>query len=356
MSEKPEIPVVHACQRNLYLPLPDPSVTYPELALRPGPDRVTDTPPLPLKPKSHHAPLHPGTAGHAGDITVHGPLPRMTRLQSQRYCMRSSIVGQDKERDLAVSIPMACKSWDCEVCGPRKRSAWIERLTSGKPEREITLTCPVGKFGSPILAAASMKKAWSALVPKIRKHWGPLEYGLVFELTKKGVPHMHILCRGSYIAQKWLSAHWDKAGIGPIVYIQSVKGTKLHAAHACKYLAKSNGQSAAILAPLHIVQVSSNYELERPKKTLPEKYPDMVWTWDRRSTPEIAAEFEKDPRFLSRTDNPDGSVEIRMKPHPVPDDLVGLPQFWAGYPGLAPIPDLEEPLPPGHFLRRLGAE
>ncbi|MBA7549430.1 hypothetical protein ES705_41911 [subsurface metagenome] len=270
--------------------------------------------------------------------------------------MKSSIVGQNKERTHAVTIPMPCKSWDCLTCGPRKRAIWIERLAAGKPEREITLTCPLGKFASPRLAAMAMKVAWRTLATKIRKQWGPLEYALVFELTKNGTPHMHILCRGSYIAQKWISRWWNKLGIGPVVYIQSVKGEKLHAAHACKYLAKANGQSARVLAPLRIIQTSSNYELEQPKKTLPEKYPDMVWTWDRRSSSEIAADFEKDPRFISRTDNPDGSIEFKMRPHPVPEELLDLPEFWAAYPGLAPIPDLYEPLPPGHFLRRLGSE
>ncbi|MBA7544644.1 hypothetical protein ES705_37005 [subsurface metagenome] len=319
-------------------------------------DCSAEPPILPSPPPSYCSTLRPVAADYQLDVTRHDYLTSDTRLKSQSYCMRSSIVGQNKERTHVINIPMPCKSWDCPRCGPRKRAAWIERLTAGKPEREITLTCPAGKFASPHLAAQAMKVAWRKLVARIRMQWGPLEYALVFELTKNGTPHMHILSRGGYIAQKWISAQWDALGIGPIVYIQSVKGAKLHSAHACKYLAKSNGQSAAILAPLRIIQTSSNYELEQPKKTLPEKYPDMVWTWDRRSVQEIAGEFEKDPRFISRTDNSDGSVELEMRPHPVPADLLDLPMFWAAWPGLAPIPHLYEPLPPGHFLRRLGSE
>ena len=311
---------------------------------------------LPSKPSPCSSTLPPKAPDFKHDVDASAVDRETTRLRSQAYCMKSSIVGQNKERTHVITIPMPCKSWDCKVCGPRKRAIWIQRLTAGKPEREITLTCPVGKFASSDCAAILMKKAWAKLVGKIRRVWGPFEYALVFELTKNGTPHMHILCRGSYIAQKWISRWWDKLGIGPVVYIQSVKGEKLHAAHACKYLAKANGQSAAILAPLRIIQTSSNYELEQPEKTLPEKYPDMIWTWDRRSSSEIAADFEKDPRFISRTDNPDGSNELEMRPRPVPEDLLNLPMFWVAYPGLAPIPDLYEPLPPGHFLRRLGAE
>ncbi|MBA7536904.1 hypothetical protein ES705_29169 [subsurface metagenome] len=348
--------MMHTGQRNLYPDSRQPSVTHPKLDPQPCPDCVTDTRSLPLKPHAHYTTLRPDAADQQLDPTRHDYVTPYTRLKSQRYCMKSTIVAQNKERTHVTFIRVPCKSWDCENCGPRKRTIWIQRLTAGKPEREITLTCPVGKFATPFAAAVAMKEAWRKLTAKIRHVWGPFQYALVFKLTKKGVPHIHVLCRGSYIAQKWLSSQWDKAGIGPVVYIQSVKGEKLHAAHACKYLAKSNGQSAKVLAPLRIIQLSSNYELSIAVPQLPERSPDMKWVWDRRCLEEIVGEFKKDPRFISRTDNADGSVEVEMRPRPVPEDLLNLPMFWVAYPGLAPIPDLEEPLPPGHFLRRLGAD
>lgn len=262
------------------------------------------------------------------------------RLASQEYCCKSSIVGQNLDRTECVIIPVPCKSWDCPHCGPRKRSAWIRRLTAGKPTRQMTLTCPVGKFLSAALAAQAMKVAWSKTVAKIRKLYGSFEYALVWELTKKGVPHMHILFRGSYVSQKWLSGYWDKLGIGPIVYIQSLKSVALHATHACKYLAKATGQSAAALAPLRVVQISNNYDLSATGPDLDKKYSGFVWSWDKQSPEDVVRRFQNHPLTESIQLLQDGRYEIKMKPHPLDLDFGVPPEFWVGYPEAAPCPDL----------------
>ncbi|GAI69972.1 unnamed protein product [marine sediment metagenome] len=234
-----------------------------------------------------------------------------------------------------------CRSWDCEKCGPRKRAALIARIAAGKPERELTLTCPVGKFLTPRLAALAMKAAFAELMRHIRRVWGPCEYILVWEFTKKGVPHCHVVLRGGYVAQKWISRLWNALGIGPIVYINSVKGSKLHAAHVCKYLAKANGQSARALAPLHVVQVSKNYDLAQEPRTAVEKYPDMVWVWDRLPPWEVARRFEEHAKWVETMRNPDGSFEIKMVPRPDPDLTADTAAFWAASPDLLLLPDQE---------------
>ena len=256
--------------------------------------------------------------------------------------MKSSIVGQSLDRSHAIIIPMPCKSWDCPTCGPRKRSMWIARLAAGQPEREMTLTCPVGKFASPRHAAIAMKTAFSKLVIRIRKKWGVVHYALVWELTAKHVPHCHVLMRGAYIAQKWISKQWDLLGIGPIVYINSVKGTKLHAAHACKYLSKSNGQTAHTLAPLRVIQVSPGYVLPSEKPLPPAQYPDYVWVWDKRPAFLVALDFKEHIYTTGVIPHDDGTIEIAMHPHPVDDDMIEAPALWAAYPGLAPILDFDE--------------
>lgn len=286
-------------------------------------------------------PLLPATARTRTDFSDDSDHLYQERLRSQRYCMKSSIVGQSLDRSHTVVLPMACKSWDCEKCGPRKRAALIARIAAGKPERELTLTCPVGKFLTAVLAVLAMKAAFAELVRRIRRDWGPCEYVLVWELTKQKVPHCHVLLRGSYVAQKWISHLWNALGIGPIVYINSVKGSKLHAAHACKYLAKSNGQSARALAPLHVVQVSKNYDLAQEPRTAVEKYPDMVWVWDRLPAWEIARRFEEHAGWVGTVRNPDGSFDISMAPHPDPDLTEDTAAFWVAWPGLSPFPDQE---------------
>ncbi len=264
-----------------------------------------------------------------------------TRLRSQHYCMRSSIVGQNPERTRAVIIPLPCKSWDCPVCGPRKRAAWIRRLAAGKPTREMTLTCPVGKFPHPIAAAVAMKSAWTKVVVAIRKHYKNFEYAMVWELTKKHVPHVHILFRGTYVSQKWLSGFWDKHGIGPIVYIQKITEHGLHAAHACKYLAKSNGQSAMALAPLRVIQVSQNYCLEKSEPKVKTRYPGFLWTWDKRSPGEVLRAFKEHELFLSSEEDEVGTVAVSMVGHPASSDELQAPELWIAWPGLCPPPNFE---------------
>ena len=287
-------------------------------------------------------PITPRTAVYHTDFTEETELLHTERLRSQRYCGKSCIVGQNLERTKAVIIPMMCKSWGCETCGPRKRAALIARIEAGKPERAMTLTCPVGKFPTPVLAAMAMKAAWRKLVMKIRKVWGPFEYALVWELTKKGVPHVHAVTRGGYIAQKWISCEWDKLGIGPIVHITSIEDGRLHATHACKYLAKSNGQSAHVLAPLHVVQFSNGWDLDQEPRTVEDKYPDFVWGWDRRPAREVVRRFQEHDVWLGTVENPDGSFEIKMVPHPDPDFTEDTAEFWVAYPGIAPRNYLDE--------------
>jgi len=184
-----------------------------------------------------------------------------------------------------------------------------------------------------------MKAAFAKLVARIRKHFGSFEYALVWELTKKGTPHCHILIRSGYIPQKWISRQWDHLGIGPIVYIKSVKGNKLHAAHACKYLAKSNGQTARSLAPLRLIQLSAGFDLPGKEKSVPQKYPDHVWTWDKRPAWEIAEIFAEHTATINVVKNKDGTYEIEMHAHPVTPDMIEVPDQWASWPGLAPVKD-----------------
>jgi hypothetical protein len=267
------------------------------------------------------------------DPTRQHPRRSPARLRSQYYCMQSSIVGQTPDRTQVVIIPLPCKSWDCDYCGPRKRAAWIAKLERGAPQRELTLTCPVARFPDAVQAAKAMKHAWSKLVPRIRKLFGSFEYALVWELTKRGVPHCHILTRGKYIPQKWISRQWDLLGIGPVVYIRSLKGNTRAAAHSCKYLAKSNGQTAKKLAPLRIVQLSRHYELRQDSASVAPRFAGFVFTWNRRSQARILRGFQESYFFIDSTAQASGEVIIRMREHHISPDLLAYPEFWVASPG-----------------------
>lgn len=283
--------------------------------------------------------ISPALAAKLADQADESSLYVNTRLDSQHYCGSGAIVGSSPDRSHIVIVPMTCKSWDCPRCGPRKRAEWIRKFKNAKPEREITLTCPANKFANPHIAAEAMKMAWLKLIKRIRDKYGEFEYGLVFELTKKNTPHMHILCRGKYIPQKWLSNQWHRLGIGYIVHIQKVDKHELHAAHVCKYLAKSIGQTAEALAPQRIIQVSKKFLLPEGKEKDERKYKAFSWVWISTPVWEIAERFMACSRYHDCLHNLNGSLDIFLDPSPPPLDIIDTPNMWVADPSVCACVD-----------------
>jgi DNA-binding HxlR family transcriptional regulator len=85
-----------------------------------------------------------------------------------------------------------------------------------------------------------MKKAWVNLRRRIARTW-PGEktpFIVVFEKTKAGFPHMHILMRAAFIPQKWLSDNMKELIDAPIVDIRAIKSRQMAFWYVTKYLGK----------------------------------------------------------------------------------------------------------------------
>ncbi|MBA7712819.1 hypothetical protein ES703_121809 [subsurface metagenome] len=67
-----------------------------------------------------------------------------------------------------------------------------------------------------------------------------LDYIRCREMTKSGRRHEHILFRGSYIEQVYLSHLWKEIHGAPVVWIQSVRGKGRLASYLAKYASKGN--------------------------------------------------------------------------------------------------------------------
>ena len=65
-----------------------------------------------------------------------------------------------------------------------------------------------------------------------------LDYIRCREMTKSGLRHEHILFRGSYIEQVYLSLMWNEIHGAPVVWIQRVKGKSRLASYLAKYACK----------------------------------------------------------------------------------------------------------------------
>jgi len=156
-------------------------------------------------------------------------------------CNRIGTIVKQKAGSLTV-IRLRCKSWNCSDCSKMRRSKLIQEAREGKPERFITLTVNPNWYSSPEERAQKLVEAWR----RVRRRFlaiapnRTLEFLAVFELTKKGEPHLHIMQRGSFIPQKWLSKQMNKEMGAPIVDVRSVKGAKEVAKYVSKYISKRN--------------------------------------------------------------------------------------------------------------------
>ena len=88
-------------------------------------------------------------------------------------------------------------------------------------------------------ASTDPKRAFQAFVKRVRRRYGAFEYIVAKELTESGLEHYHIIYKGAYMSQKWLSATWNELNSAKIVYIQKFRGSKRRlGAYLVKYLRK----------------------------------------------------------------------------------------------------------------------
>lgn len=135
---------------------------------------------------------------------------------------------------------MRCKSWQCDECAPLRRRALIREAKEGSPNRFITLTVNPAWFDSPDERASKLAAAWRGVVAAFKHRWPgrPVEYMCIFEATKMGEPHLHIIWRGAFMPQKWLSAQMRKRMGAPIVDVRRVRGQHQVANYVTKYISK----------------------------------------------------------------------------------------------------------------------
>lgn len=113
---------------------------------------------------------------------------------------------------------------------------WAKHVAAWRPERAFTFT---NVPHDPRRA----RLAWSHLVQEIRRRNGGTAFGYARFLeagTKTGMLHWHVLQRGTFIPQEWLSRHSKAVGLGKITYGQQIKGATLEQAiqYVTKYVTK----------------------------------------------------------------------------------------------------------------------
>lgn len=153
-------------------------------------------------------------------------------------CSEATLVKLDFDGGTAVTLK--CRAWSCPICQPERGRALRGLAFSGKPTTFITLTVNPANFDSPEERARRLADAWRTIVREAKAKYGykTIPYLCVFEATKAGEPHLHIIARVRWLDQKWLSKRMDALMGAPIVDIRRVWRAKQVASYITKYVGK----------------------------------------------------------------------------------------------------------------------
>lgn len=136
--------------------------------------------------------------------------------------------------------PVACKRWTCPECSPKRRARLYFQALKGNPDTFITLTSNPAVGTGPNHRARLLKEAWTRTHRKAKKLHDnqSLPFIAIFEKTKSGEPHLHILSRCNWIDQAWLSQEMKAQIDAPVVDIRRINSRKKAAGYVSKYIAK----------------------------------------------------------------------------------------------------------------------
>ncbi len=142
-----------------------------------------------------------------------------------------------------VVKPLYCNCWSCDICAPRRRKRLMREAADGHPNRLMTLTVHAGGPAGVEHRARELVRAFQGVRRLyLRLHGkGSFEFLAVFERTRRGEAHLHILCRSGYVDQRWLSAQMARRIGAPIVDVRAVRGQRHAARYVAKYVAKGLG-------------------------------------------------------------------------------------------------------------------
>ncbi len=133
-------------------------------------------------------------------------------------------------------IPMVCDKYSCMYCGPRRVELWRSLIETAEPERFITLT----RVGRTLFEVGRVA---TTVVQRLRRKGYAFEYCMTFEQHTNGYFHIHMLQKGDYIPQRFLSDCLRSAthGFSSVVDIRRCRaGT---AGYVTKYCTKMLAQS-----------------------------------------------------------------------------------------------------------------
>jgi len=121
----------------------------------------------------------------------------------------------------------------------RRRNRLYQRAMSGMRVggnlKFVTLTTS----REAMKAGLDIRASWRTLLQRLRRRSLCSGYVKVMEYTKAGLPHMHLVMRGPWLSQSWLSEQWAQIHLSPIVDVRRVQRRDGAASYLAKYMGKS---------------------------------------------------------------------------------------------------------------------
>ena len=110
-----------------------------------------------------------------------------------------------------------CTPWN------RRQKRFFHRAMSGL---EIGGHVRVLHLTSSPESPLDIHRSFRAFVMRVRRRYGRFEYIGLKAMTKSGLLHLHLLYKGAFMPQVWISRTWKELHKAPIVHIESLRGAK----------------------------------------------------------------------------------------------------------------------------------
>lgn len=186
---------------------------------------------------------------------------------------------------------MKCRRWACAKCGPAMRNRLVWLAIEARPTTFMTLTCNPAPRESFDEAFRFLGARFGDLIQRLRRAnpGEEIEYLAVWERTKKGWPHLHVLLRAPYLPQARISSLWKELTASPIVDIRAAHDPRRDAFYVAKYLTKEGSD----FIPGRKWQASARFFHEpfRPTRDRPAQV--GKWSVWRGDALELAMEWER---------------------------------------------------------------
>ena len=203
------------------------------------------------------------------------------------FCGEFTLVNHGVEQ--ARAITLKCRAWTCDLCQPDRKRQLSALAGAGNPTVFITLTSNPAVGLDPLDRARKMVEAWRVVIRRCKRRHGyqTIPYFCVFEATKAGEPHLHILARISWIDQKWLSAQMADLTGSPVVDVRKIRSARMAAAYVTKYV----GKAPQKFGTLKRYWFTRGWEVDPYQPEPDDSIWSNLWTITRKSLDVIQADW-----------------------------------------------------------------